>query len=121
MCSSDLYFFHGGPIVVVDDARGPDTLPAAFIWHLPEGASIEGERVTLREGVSPAEMVLVPITGNIHPIENGILFQASDRLALVSVFLTRDWVGAKVHFISGNLQIIQENQQITLPIPEEIR
>lgn len=115
-----IFFYHDGPIVIVDGARGPDASPAAFVWNLPIGASVEGERVTLRGGDSPAEMVLVPIFGNINPTEDGIQFQASGRLALVTVFLTREWVGAKVNLISGSLQITRENQQITLPMPEEI-
>jgi len=115
-----IYFYHGGPIVVVDDARGPDASPAALIWHLPEGASVEGERVTLRSGENPAEMVLIPLAGNIQPSEDGVQFEAAGHVALVTVFLTREWVGAEVNLIAGSLEIIQENQQITLPMPEEI-
>jgi hypothetical protein len=65
-------------------------------------------------------MVLVPIAGKINPTNDGIQFQASGRLALITVFLTREWIGAKVNLISGSLQITRENQQITLPMPEEI-
>jgi hypothetical protein len=115
-----IYFYHDGPIVVVDDARGPDASPAALIWHLPEGVSVEEERVNIRAGGSPAEMVFVPIAGNICSTADGVQFKSSGRLVLVTVFLTRDWVGAEVNLLPGSLQIIRENQQITLPIPEEI-
>jgi hypothetical protein len=115
-----IYFYHNGPIVVVDDARGPEMSPAALVWHLPESAPVEGERLTLRGGDFPAEMVLVPIAGNIHPTEDGIQFQASGWLASVTVFLTRDWVGAEVNLIAGSLEIICKNQRITLPMSEEI-
>jgi hypothetical protein len=114
-----IYFYHNGPIVVMDDAQGPETLPAALIWHFPEGAVIEGDRVVLRGGNSRAEMVLVPIAGNLSPTEGGVQFQSAGRLVLVTVFLTRDWAGAVVKLDAGRLLIAQGERQITIPLPEE--
>jgi len=114
-----IYFYHGGPIVVVDDGRGPDASPAALIWHLPEGAEVQGTRIRLRPGENPAEMMLIPLAGNIQPIEDGVQFEAAGHVALVTVFLTREWVGAEVNLIPGSLEIIQGERQITLLLPEE--
>jgi len=54
-----VYFYHGGPIVVVDHAEGPPGHQAAFIWH---AAGIEKEvqdqRILLRSGENPIEMIM---------------------------------------------------------------
>ena len=115
-----IYFYHGGLIVVVDDAQGPASSPAALVWHFPNGTEENDGRIYLRLGENPAEMVLVPLVGNIQPIADGVQFEASGRITLVTVLLTQKWVGAEVNLTANSLKIIQENQKITLPIPEEI-
>ena len=105
-----IYFYHDGPIVVVDDARGPDTSPAAVFWHIPEGAQIQGTRVLLRAGENPAEMVIVPLAGEIHANGNEVQVQSSGRVSLVTVFLTGEWVGADVN----GLEIIKGNRRIII-------
>lgn len=53
-----VYFFHGGPVVVVDEAvsrsgRGS----AAVSWHLLSEGRREGESLWLREGKQPARVI----------------------------------------------------------------
>ncbi len=105
-----IYFYHDGPIVVVDDARGPDASPAAVFWHLPEGAQIQGTRVRLRSGENPAEMVIVPIADEIHADGAEVQIQSVGHISLVTVFLTGEWVGAEVN----GLEIVKGNRRIVI-------
>jgi hypothetical protein len=105
-----IYFYHDGPIVVVDDARGPDESPAAVFWHLPEGAQIQGTRVLLRAGENPAEMVIVPLTGEIRSNGVEVQVQSSGHVSLITVFLTGQWVGAEVN----RLEIVKADQRIVI-------
>jgi hypothetical protein len=96
-------FYHAGPIVVVDDAVGPAGSQAALVWHVAGVDPGREGRFTLREGTSPAEMVLLPrsagqvsANANLGASLQTVSYQPSDtgRLRAVTVFLTGDWVGA---------------------------
>jgi hypothetical protein len=105
-----IYFYHNGPIVVVDDAHGPDTSPAAVFWHLPDGAQTQGERIRLRSGEHPAEMIIVPIAGEIHADGTEIQIRSVGHVSLVTVLLTGEWMGADVN----GLEIIKGNRRIVI-------
>jgi len=46
-----IYFYHnGGPVVVVDEARGPAGAKAALIWHLPSTEAVGDGRFRLGAG-----------------------------------------------------------------------
>ena len=115
-----IYFYHNGPIIVVDNARGPDASPAALIWHFPEGTKAQDRRIQVRTGDHPAEVVLIPITGILHTEDDGtglqVQVQNSGQVSLVTVFLTGEWVGAKMS-LQENRLVVDGPHQIELPAP----
>jgi hypothetical protein len=126
-----VYFYHsGGPIVVIDEARGPSTKQAALVWHLVgERKDFQRQRLWLREGENPAEVLLLPVEGENndliieHPGESVVRVTCckapgSDRLHVATVFLIGRWAGAEVGWDPGkqNLSISQEDERILLPV-----
>jgi hypothetical protein len=114
--------YHAGPIVVVDKADGSTISPAALIWHIPvEDVRVQGQRIRVRDGNDPAEIVLVPIAGTIQMEEDdpGLKIQVenSGTLSLVTVFLTGDWVGSSVNLNEGQLSI-NGPTQLEIQIPK---
>jgi hypothetical protein len=103
-----IYFYHQGPIVVIDQAHGPANGSAAVAWHLAGQAETKGQRIRLRDGEHPVEMLLMPL--NTAEVEPGEVEQQSDtagpsvvylappagELHLATVFLFGEWVGAQV-------------------------
>lgn len=136
-----IYFYHQGPVVVLDEASGPARRAAAIAWHLREGAiQLTPERYQLRAGASPAEMVLAPLDATTTPArieftaggegEMGqVFYQPQARgltgefqFRLASVLLTREWAGATVEWDAGGntLNICQDGQCVSLDIPEAV-
>ncbi len=117
-----IYFYHDGPIVIMDNANGPAASSAAVVWQLPEGVSAnEGrvapmERITLRAGDHPAEMVIIPIAGEIHGDEGAVQIQGKGKISAVTVFLTKSWVGAQVSVSEGKLIVTQGEQRVSLDL-----
>ena len=103
-----IYFYHDGPIVVVDRAYGPRASEVALGWHLATTNSMEENRISLSEGMHPVEAVLLPLGARndveIEAVEYGtgantwLLYKSkgSSELRTVTVFLTGDWLGAQV-------------------------
>jgi hypothetical protein len=98
-----IYFYHQGPIVIIDQAAGPIGKRAAAFWHSPSEIVQTGSRITLGSGESPAELVFLPLEdGQItsFPAGDGLTFQftptKTGELALVTVLLTREWFSAEV-------------------------
>jgi len=114
-----IYFYHRGPIVVVDEARGPANSPAAVIWQLPASATLQGSRVTLRDGDQAAEMVLLFQDGLLKSSANTLAVEANGQVSLVTVFLTRQWVGAEALFSGENVELVKGDERITLSLLEE--
>jgi hypothetical protein len=127
----DIHFFHQGPIVVVDTATGRAKDPSALIWHTTSSNSLSQNRLIIREGSDPAEMVLVPLeAGEFFSsyIENNsqndlrLEFRpsANGALALATVFLSGNWISAQVNLLDVegqlSLQIISTDDEILLPI-----
>ncbi len=92
-----------------------------------------GDRLLIREGSDPAEMVLLPIApGQINSKTLGqagtqemlVEFKPSQdgHLALVTVFLTGKWANAEVHLIEKDglpwVQITVSGDKILIPIRE---
>jgi hypothetical protein len=129
-----VYFYHQGPAVIVDSARGPSGAKASLFWHVTgSAADPQGRRFSLRGGPAPAELLLLPVSPGELLAETGedadealnaIQLQASaGRLELVSIFLTRDWTGAQAQIQPEGegyrLLIEKGSQKIVLPIPFE--
>jgi hypothetical protein len=122
-------FYHGdGPIVVIDQARGPVHAGAALTWHLGAGASKDGWRIRLRGGEAPAEVVLIPI----HPqagqeslawstVSTGgarLTFRGAGQLRLATVFLWGPWLGAEVEWdpTAHALRLVNGDDSIVVPV-----
>jgi hypothetical protein len=119
-----VYFHHDGPVAIVDQVAGPAGRSAALLWQVPAGAVISGQRVVLRDGEHPAEMLVLPIgPGSVElqaqpaPISIGAV---DGKLAVATVFLTEGWVGAQVELAQDAggylLRIVQGQQRIELPV-----
>jgi hypothetical protein len=118
-----IFLYHDGPLIVIDNATGIGTTTAAITWHIPQNElGYSEQRIEIRSGKNPAEMVLVPISGKIT-IENDdpglyVKIQNSKSISLVTIFLTGQWTGAEVIRENDQL-IINGPTQIKVDIPEE--
>lgn len=118
-----VYFYHRGPIVVVDEAKGPAGDRAALIWHFAGEAQAQGQRIWLRGGEQPVDMLLLPIgDGEIEAKPKQVTFSApaNGQLGLVTLFLLGEWVGAEAGITQGAgqpiLQIVREGKRISVPL-----
>ncbi len=92
-----VYFYHGGgPIVVVDEARGPAGANAGVIWHLAGAEEVAPGRFRLRGGDAPVEVHLIPLDGGsrIEVRERtagassvDVVYWGASELRVVAVFL----------------------------------
>ncbi len=128
-----IYFYHNdGPIVVVDEAKGPPGSRAAIVWHLRGEGSVDGNRIRLRGGDNPAEALLLPSSpaGELRVIQSGssgqpvVYYNTIDGyLGLVTVFLVGDWVGAEMWF-SADKQVLQidcDRAKVIFPLSVGVR
>jgi hypothetical protein len=53
-----IYFLHGGPIIVVDEARGPGGDTSAITWHAPQMDETGVAGVWLRSGEAPVYLAM---------------------------------------------------------------
>jgi hypothetical protein len=103
-----IYLYHNdGPIIVVDEAKGPSRSQAALAWHLTGEGIIEDQRIRLRGGDEPAEVLLLPLgpRGQIETAEDvdsslRVVYHApaDGRVHVVTLFLLGQWTGAEVGF-----------------------
>ena len=127
-----IYLYHqGGPIIVVDEAKGPSGSQAALAWHLIGEGIAEGQRFRLRGDESPAEVVFVPVGAQgrleVAASEDGdtdlrVVYYGADlgRLRLVTLFLPGHWAGGEIRWEekASTLQVTQGEDRILLPLPE---
>jgi len=125
-------FEPGGPIVVLDDARGPAN-ESAVAWHVEGSPDRAAGRYRLGASGS-AELILVPLDaapGRIlerhRPDTRGLdltyLPPHRGRLGLASVFLVGPWRGASVALAGGiggrRLEVTGANGAFSLELPRE--
>lgn len=126
--SREVRFYHDGPIVVLDTAEGPATQRAALAWNLPAGGALAGAEVALREGDSPARLVMVPLDGGtIGQTPAGAdgshvryTARAGGRLGLASVILSGAWATASVEIVADEwptLRISAGERSVEVPLP----
>jgi hypothetical protein len=112
-----VFFYHQGPVVIVDQAAGPQSQRSALSWHMLYQneyrtsllTSNAGERITVdpdQEGELPAyEVVFLPLEpgkarGEAHPHGSQqvlrVQWEPEDTGSLwaAAVFLPGDWAGA---------------------------
>ncbi|MEM4725053.1 MAG: hypothetical protein QXP01_08595, partial [Candidatus Hadarchaeum sp.] len=77
-----IYFYHnGGPIVIVDEARGPAGAKGGVVWHVVDGEPIAAGHFRIRSGDDSMEMRMISLS-------DGRL----DVLGQVEGTLGRDWI-----------------------------
>ena len=120
-----IWMYHGGPLVVYDQASGPAGQPAAISWNLPGAAPLQGERIALRGGAAPAELVFVgagPLQDEAQGDARRVLALPAQpgHLSLISVLLTRDWVGADVQLDAAGatpqIVIAHDTRRLVIPL-----
>ncbi len=103
----EIYFYHQGPVVILDQATGPAQQRAALTWQiLAQAQAHPAGRFSLGTTENPAEMVLLspaelPSRLDESALSPGHLRLTHDpgqdgTLELATVILTREWVGAQV-------------------------
>lgn len=101
--SRKIFFYHQGPIVIFDQAHGPSKRRAALSWQLSSSAILSKDRILLRPGSDSAEFLLIPLEEQepipaLFPTMQDFQVQyqspSGGSLATISVFLTREWIGA---------------------------
>ena len=132
-----IYFYHNGPLVVVDSADGPAGSHAALAWHLQKASPASDGRIALVSSSEPAEAVLLgqdrdgsaqawtnqdaPAGTAGEGIQDMIYYSPTGgQLRTVTVFLTDEWVGAQIAIDSDwkTIEIIQGDAHLALQLPE---
>jgi len=123
-----IYFYHnGGPVVVVDEARGPAGAKGAVIWHLVGGEKTGAYRFRLGGSSGSAEVLLLPLDGDgrAEILERAggssgldVVYTGPSGLRAAMVFLYGEWVGAEVLEDAGRLELRQvDSRTINLSLP----
>jgi len=126
-----IYFYHDGPIVVLDAADGPRTQRAAVVWNVLEGGALAAGAVSLDGGEAPARLVLVPLDGGAltqrpaSPAGSQVRYSGGDggRLRLASVILSGAWADAAVARVVAEgrdmLRISSQGRSVEVPLSAE--
>jgi hypothetical protein len=132
-----ILFHHEGPIVVIDDARGPTGHTAGVSWNLISDQILDIHRIQLRIGDNPAQVVFVPVSSGAFETVEITSTQKDDpnvhvqflsdegNVSLISVFLTEDWVGGQLQLSQDEdglvLEIITNDEYLELPLSRFIK
>jgi hypothetical protein len=106
----ELFFYHAGPLVILDSARGPAGADAAIRWHLRGEAldTADLRRLSLRSGADPLTLVTLPLDagrpastpGSAGPLGADLALswpsRGAGRLDLATVVLSGEWAEASV-------------------------
>lgn len=118
-----LWLYHGGPLVVYDQAEGPAGTPAAISWSLPAATVVAPDRMRLDGGGSPAELVILgagAITATPQPggALRVIAAPASPgRIGQVGVLLDGAWTGAEARLADDGSEVLISKGERQLAIP----
>ena len=128
-----IHFYHQGPVVVIDSAMGPASDQSALVWQTTSNQAFAGNRLVIREGADPAEMVLLPLqAGHFTSTFSGkdgnsglrVEYQPEEKgnLGLATVFLTGEWVHAQVDLVEEDgmrlVKIATPQREILVPVEE---
>jgi hypothetical protein len=125
-------FYHEGPVVILDQARGPSGGAAALTWHIRSANSLNQNRIRLGTNTEPVEMLLVPygdwfeteslrLQTEMNSPLHTIWVEAKDgELCLATLILSGTWVGAQAQVLTGSdgpaLEIRAGDQRIVQPL-----
>ncbi len=123
-----IYFYHnGGPVVVVDEARGPAGARGAVAWHLVGGEETGAYRFRLGGSSGPTEVLLLPLDkgGRAEARERAgdssgldVVYSGISSLRVATMFLYGEWVGAEVKKGISGLELRRTDTPATfLSIP----
>lgn len=118
-----LWLYHGGPLIVYDQAEGPAGTPAAISWNLPAATLAAPGRVSLAGGASPAELVVLGAGATTATPQPGGALRliaapaAPGRIAQVSVLLTGPWEGAEVTLGAAGTEVLISKGARRLVVP----
>jgi hypothetical protein len=129
--SREIYFYHQGPVVIIDEAVGPARQRAAVTWQvLAHDQAHPAGRFLLGTTADPAEMVLLSSNG-LQLLPDELVLGAGHmritydpgqegRLELATIILTREWVGAQVEMdsTSGRIRIRKGADSIEVCLPK---
>lgn|GEM_PF-2371732 len=119
--------YNSGPVVVVDEARGPAGAEGAVTWHLVGRAEMGAYRFRLGESSGSAEVLLLPLSegGRAEALERAggssgldVAYSGISHFRAATVFLYGPWVGAEVGMEEEGVQVAREGQMILVPISE---
>ncbi len=128
-----IYFYASGVVAIFDRAAGPRGQAAALTWHLAGENLIPGERILLREegaGQSAAEVLFLPITatplefqseapvGGQQVLRAEVHAREGGEIQTVTLFLLKDWSGARATLEAGRLQIDNGMAQLEIDLEE---
>jgi len=123
-----IYFVHDGPTAVIDQVRGPANQSPGITWHAVVPANVEVRGNSIDLGVSgKVEMRLAAAGEGDLSYQRGeikgqpgmdILYmgQRGETMALATVFLDGEWLGAKVQALENAVIIRQGEKSFQIPI-----
>ncbi len=128
----DIFFSQEGVVAIQDRARGPAGSAGAILWHLVSAGGLQSNRIRLRAGDNPAELLIIPAEGvSIQAYSEGAPDSAPNlrleahaspegEIELITLLLTGNWAGAQAQVIDRpggpTLQIVQGEKQLDIPL-----
>jgi hypothetical protein len=117
-----IYFYHnGGPVVVVDEARGPAGARGALIWHLVGGTETGAYRFRVGGTDSSAEVLLLSLNSDPQMEVLGrtvgssglnLAHRGKSLLRVATIYVAGPWIGAEVRIEGESVRIERESQVI---------
>ncbi|MEM2001944.1 MAG: hypothetical protein QXT77_04785, partial [Candidatus Methanomethylicaceae archaeon] len=125
-----IYFYHnGGPIVIVDEARGPAGAKAGLIWHLVGGEEVAAGHFRLRGGDATVEIALLPLFSDGAEVQErnagslylDVVHWCVSELYEVAALVHGKWTGAEMETSEREIILksgLEERISFTLPFGE---
>jgi hypothetical protein len=123
-------YYNSGPVVVVDEARGPAGTGGAITWHLAGGEEVEARRYRLGGSGGSAEVILLPLDdgGRAEALERAgsssgldMAYYSTSTLRVATVFLYRPWLRAEVAVKDAKrLELMRvDSRAVNLSLPQQ--
>ena len=127
-------FYREGPVVIVDQARGPADQEGALRWHILKDYGVQRRLLAAREDTYPRRVLWVvePDEKAVRPpkapgprdLEVVSEKTGGGKLEMITLFLGRGWEKARVTTISEDdktflLRIEKEGKTLTVPLSRD--